>query len=287
MSEPIRTDAATRTDDRGREITLSFDVMSEGTHPVLLVNGLGSPRVSFQPGFCAELAARDLAVVRFDNRDTGHSSRVVGDRPLEATYDLGDMALDAIAVLDAVGWDTAHVVGQSMGGMIAQQLAISHADRVRSLTSFMSSTGNRDYGRPTTEAAAALLAQPPSDREAWIAHRIETERIWASPELWDPDWVRAKAEAMLDHGVDDQGTARQYRALLGNNREDALRALDLPTLVIHGTADTLLTPSAGRRTAELVPGARLVEIEGMGHDLPPGWWPRLADEIGGFVASVG
>ncbi len=287
MSQPIRTGVATRTDDRGREISLAYDVMSEGTHPVLLVNGLGSNRVAFQEGFCAELAARDLAVVRFDNRDTGHSSRVVGDRPLEATYDLGDMALDAIAVLDAVGWSSAHVVGQSMGGMIAQQLAIAHPDRISSLTSFMSSTGNREYGKPTTEAAEALLSRPPDDHEGWIAHRLQTERIWASPDLWDPAWVRAKAESMLAHGVDDDGTARQYRALLGNDREDGLRRLTVPALVIHGTADTLLTPSGGRRTAELIPDARLVEVEGLGHDLPPGMWARIADEIAGFVSSGG
>ncbi len=275
-----------RTDAAGREVELAYDVMSDGDQPVLLINGLGSNRVAFEAGFCAALAERGAAVVRFDNRDTGQSSRVVGDRPLEATYTVRDMADDAIAVLDAVGWDTAHVVGQSMGGMIAQHVAIHHAERVRSLTSVMSSTGARGYGKPTTEAAEALLSRPPADREGWLAHRIETERIWASPDHWDPAWVRAKAEAMLDHGVDDDGTARQYRALLGDDREGLLAELDVATLVIHGTADTLLTPSAGRRTAEVIPGARLVEVEGMGHDLPPALWAPLADEIIGHVRSV-
>ncbi len=184
-------------------------------------------------------------------------------------------------------WQTAHVFGQSMGGMIAQQLAIDVPDRVRSLTSLMSSTGHPEFGRSSREARAALLASPPADEAGWIANRLETERIWCSPDLWDPVWVESKGRAMLDHGVDPAGAARQYRAVASSgSRDDALATLDVPTLVIHGSADTLVTPSGGQHTADVIPGAGYVEIQGMGHDLPPALWPRIADEIDRFTATV-
>ncbi len=254
-----------------------------GSTPLLLINGLGSPSVAYQRGFVQELLDAGFDVVRFDNRDLGRSSRIdpTLDDPI---YTAIDMANDAVAVLDAVGWERAVVFGQSMGGMIAQQLAIDHPERVSHLVSLMSSTGNRSVGRPSESARAGLLAVPPADRDGWIAHRVDTERFWASPGFWDPDWVAAKGAEMFDHGIDPAGTARQYRAVMASpQRDEALGSLSVPTLVIHGSADTLIDPSGGRHTASCVPGSRYIEIEGMGHDLPPALWPRLSSEVATFI----
>ncbi|MDH3306612.1 MAG: alpha/beta fold hydrolase [Acidimicrobiia bacterium] len=260
---------------------------------LLLINGLGSPLVSFDEGFVAELVDRGFSVVRFDNRDAGRSGRVFEDRNAHGyhfdrpPYTLIEMARDVVAVLDAVGWDAAHLLGQSMGGMIAQQVAISHPDRARSLTSFMSSTGNPDHGRATDEAHAALIRPAPRDREAWIAYTVETARLWATPDSWDPEAVRRRAARKFDYGIDVFGTGRQFRAILASgDRDDELSRLTVPTLVIHGSADTLIQPDGGRHTAALIPGARYVELEGLGHDLPPSRWALLADTVTSFVADL-
>lgn len=248
---------------------------------ILLINGLGSPMVSYEQGFLDELTDRGYSVIRFDNRDVGQSPR----HP--EGYDLADMVEDTIEVLDAAGWSSAHVFGQSMGGMIAQQLTIDAPNRVSSLTSLMSGTGNPGFGRSTEEAKVALLTPAPADPEGWLANRLETEKLWCSPEHWDPAWVESKARAMLAHGVDPAGAARQYRAAAGGgNRDEALGLVTTPTLVLHGSADTLITPSGGQHTAEVIPGARYVEIEGMGHDLPPGLWGRLATEADTFISAL-
>ena len=248
---------------------------------LLLINGLGSPMVSYEQGFLDELTTRGFSVIRFDNRDVGKSPRY------PEGYELADMVEDTIEVLDAAGWETAHVFGQSMGGMIAQQLTVEAPHRVTSLTSLMSATGNPGFGRSGDAARSALLTTPPEGPDGWLSNRVETEKIWCSPEHWDPSWVEAKGRAMLAHGVDVAGTARQYRAIAAaGNRDDALATIATPTLVMHGSADTLITPSGGQHTAEVIPGARYVEIEGMGHDLPPALWARLADEVDAFTASV-
>lgn len=252
-----------------------------GSDPLLLINGLGSPMVAYELGFVAELTSRGFEVVRFDNRDVGRSPR----HP--EGYEFADMVEDTIEVLDDVGWDSAHVLGQSMGGMIAQQLTIDAPHRVRSLTSLMSSTGARGVGRSTDEARAALLRTAPDDHEGWLAHRLETEKVWCSPDHWDPSWVEAKARAMLEHGVDPAGSVRQYRAVAAaGSRDDALAGLSTPTLVLHGSADTLITPSGGQHTADVIPDARYVEIDGMGHDLPPAFWGRIGEEVRSFVDGV-
>ncbi len=248
---------------------------------LLLINGLGSPMVSYEQGFLDELTSRGFSVIRFDNRDVGQSPR----HP--EGYQLTDMVEDTIEVLDAAGWETAHVFGQSMGGMIAQELAAEAPHRVSSLISLMSATGNPGFGRSTDAARAALLTTPPEGPDGWLANRVETEKIWCSPDHWDPAWVEAKGRAMIAHGVDVAGSARQYRAVAaGGNRDARLAAISVPTLVMHGSADTLITPSGGQHTAEVIPGARYVEIEGMGHDLPPGLWARLAKEADDFIASL-
>lgn len=256
--------------------------------PLLLVNGLGSPLVAFEPGFVAELGARGFSVTRFDNRDIGRSTRIEAFGWPVPPYTLADMAADAVAVLDAAGWPAAHVLGQSMGGMIAQRMAIDHPGRVASLISVMSASGEPGYGISTEEAATAILQPAPRDPEQWLDHRVATEKVWASPDHWDEDWVRAKGQAMLRHGIDPDGAFRQFRAVHQTpSRDPELARLDVPTLVIHGSADPLITPCGGRHVANVVPGARYVEIEGMGHDLPPGLWARLADEVAGFVAELG
>ena len=256
--------------------------------PLQLINGLGSPHVSYEEGFVAELVGRGFSVVRFDNRDVGQSSRVSEEEGKRgALYTMVDMAADAAAVLDAVGWGDAHIFGQSMGGMIAQQLAIGFPQRVRSLISVMSRTGHRDFGRPTAEALEAILRRAPMDREGWLQNRADSAKIWGSPEAADPEWVAAKGRALFDYGIDVDGTARQYRAIgASGSRDEQLAELDVPTLVIHGSADTLIQPDGGRHTADVIPNARYVELDGFGHDLPPAWWPTLADLVADFVAEV-
>ena len=260
------------------------DAAAEQSRPLLLISGLGSPLVSFEPGFVALLNEAGFSVARFDNRDVGRSSRIEDRAAGKTPYTIADMAADAVAVLDQIGWADAHVLGQSMGGMIAQQLAIEHPDRVRSLIALMTASGERGYGRPTEEAVAALIRPAPDDGDGWLQHRLETERIWASPQHWSPEWVMAKGRAMVDHGVDPKGTVRQYRAIgAAGSRDRALATLATPTLVMHGSADTLIQPDAGRHLAEVIPGAQYVEIEGMGHDLPPSLWERLVSEVDRFV----
>lgn len=254
----------------------------EGGEPLLLVNGLSSPRVAYEDGFVAELNHRGFDVVRFDNRDTGRATSTNGG------YLLVDQAADAVAVIDDVGWDSAHVFGMSMGGMIVQQLGISFPDRLRSIISLMSNTGNPAYGRSSEEAQKALLTPSPTEREAWLDHRVKNEKIWASPAHYSEESSRAKGELLFDYGVQPKNVVHQYTAIVKSGpREDALREVRVPTLVLHGTEDTLITPSGGERTAEVMPNATYVPLEGMGHDLPAHYWPIIADHVASHVAGVG
>ncbi len=278
-----------RADNAGVGLAWVLDRPAAGDGiPLLLINGLGSPLVAFEPGFVALLVERGCAVARFDNRDVGRSDRVEKGPPGQPTpYTVSDMAADAVAVLDAIGWPNAHVLGQSMGGMIAQQLAIEHPDRVRSLIPLMTSSGQPGFGRPTDAAMEALLRPAPTEREAWIDHRVATERVWASPGEWSEPWLRAKSEALWAHGIDAKGTFRQFRAIrAAGSRDEALGRLTTPTHVIHGSADTLIAPDGGRHLADVIPGARYTEIDGLGHDLPPGLWAPIAELVAGFAAAV-
>ncbi len=253
----------------------------DGGEPLLLVNGLSSPRVSYEDGLVAEFNDRGFDVVRFDNRDAGRATSTNGG------YLLADQANDAIAVIDAVGWNTAHVFGMSMGGMIVQQLGIDHADRLRSITSLMSNTGNPKFGSATKEAQAALLKPSPIEREAWLDQRVATEHIWASPDHWTEAGSRAKGELMFDYGVQPRRTVHQYNAIVKSpRREDALRQVQVPTLVMHGTADTLITPPGGVRTAEIMPNATFISLEGMGHDLPKFYWPIIAGHVADLAGKL-
>jgi len=252
-----------------------------GGEPLLLINGLGSPMVAYEVGFVAELHNSGFDVVRYDNRDAGRSTSTEGG------YLLGDMATDAVTIMDAAGWDTAHVFGMSMGGMIVQQLGIDAAPRLRSITSLMSHTGNQEFGTSSRAARKALLTPSPPDRDGWLASRVETEQIWASPAEWSVESSRAKGELLYDYGVQPAQVVHQYNAIMkSEDREEQLRAVQTPTLVLHGSADTLIHPSGGQRTAEIMPNARYVELDGMGHDLPAAYWPTIAGHLRSFVDSL-
>jgi pimeloyl-ACP methyl ester carboxylesterase len=233
-------------------------------------------------------------VIRFDNRDAGRSTSrpewgvpdvraiVAGDRTT-VPYLLADLAADTAGLLDALGVPRAHVVGASMGGMIAQQVAIDHPDRVASLCSIMSTTGERSVGRATPEAAAVLARPPAPDRAAAVAASVASARIVGSPgyPAAEEELVR-RAEAKYDRAYNPIGTLRQYAAIIASpERTDALGKVTVPTVVIHGAADPLITLSGGEATAAAVPGAELVVLDGMGHDLPRPLWPRIISVIAG------
>jgi pimeloyl-ACP methyl ester carboxylesterase len=249
--------------------------------------------IAWDTELCEQLAARGFRVVRFDNRDAGLSTflsepvdvfevmrQVASGEQSTVPYLIADMANDAVGLLDHLGVAQAHVVGASLGGMIAQAIAIGHPDRVASLTSVMSTTGDPDVGMPSSEAIAALLEPPPTTREQLAERRVACGYIWGSVGLFDDDELRAEAAASWDRQHDPDGVVRQLAAILASgSRSDGLRVLDVPTLVIHGTIDNLVAPSGGERTAEVVPDAKLLMIEGMGHDLPRPLWAQFVDAV--------
>jgi pimeloyl-ACP methyl ester carboxylesterase len=281
-----------------RGIVLEYEAFGDPADPaVLLVMGFGTQLLGWDADFCRLLAAGGRHVIRYDNRDCGLSTKhhespvdlvdlitavTSGDvdRALAmAPYSLRDMARDAVDLLQGLGIERANVVGSSMGGMIAQKMAIEFPDHVRSLTSMMASTGEAEYGQPTPEAQQVLFAPRPDDRDGYIA-AAERDLVWASRRYGDPAALRALAAASYDRSYYPAGVPRQLAAMiLDGSRADALQTLDVPTLVIHGQDDTLIDPSGGRRTAELVPHARFLLVEDMGHDRPRALWPRLVNAI--------
>ena len=277
---------------RNGELTLCYETFGDPADPtVLLVMGLGTQMVGWNEDFCRELVERGFHVVRYDNRDVGRSSRVDAPAPTvgqllrrsksAAAYRLSDMAADGMAVLDCLGVDSAHVVGASMGGMIAQSMAFRHPDRVRSLVSIMSNTGSRITGQPQLKLYPVLLRQAPREREAFVEHVVRVFTAIGSPGFdRDLDDLREMAQTSWDRGHDRAGPARQLAAIVASgNRTADLRRITVPTVVIHGKQDKLVGPSGGRATAKAIPGAQLVEIDGMAHDLPRGAWPRIIDAI--------
>lgn len=245
---------------------------------VLLVNGLGSQMTRWPEAFCEKLVARGYRAIRFDNRDTGLSTW-----PSEP-YTLKDMANDAVAVLDAAGVKQAHVAGVSMGGMIVQRMALDHPDRVRSMTSIMSTTGEPSTMNPEP-AAGGVLTQPApdpkADYEAYVAHGIRNARIIGSPaHPWTDEEIRARVIAEHARAFNPPGVARQMAAVRGDgDRTLALKGLRLPVVVLHGADDPLLTKVGGEATATAIPGAELRIVPGMGHDLPPGLYDTFVDAI--------
>ena len=259
-------------------IELFYESFGSADDPtVLLVCGLGMQCTGYSDAFVGSFVDRGFHVVRYDNRDAGLS----GDGP--TGYRLSDMAADGIAVLDAVGVEQAHIFGVSMGGMIVQTMTIEHPDRVLSLTSMMSNTGERQYGQPTEEAMAQLTAVPPTTPEQAADAAVKSQKLWGSPAYFDEDYTRRTSNEAFARANRPEGTMRQFMAIMadGSSRAEKLRAIATPTLVIHGTADNLIDVSGGERTAELIPGSQLEIIEGLGHDLPR----ELVDRVVALAAD--
>jgi pimeloyl-ACP methyl ester carboxylesterase len=282
------------------DIELAYETFGEPSDvPVLLIMGLATQMIGWPDDFCRELAARGHFVVRFDNRDIGLSTHlhdagmpdvmaVVGGDTSSVPYALADLADDTVGLLDALGLASAHLVGASMGGMIAQLLAIRNPERVRSLTSIMSSTGDPEVGRPSDAALGALLAPAAKDREGAIRRAIDAYRVIGSPgfEL-DEAALSERAGLAFDRAHDPAGVARQFVAIVSTDDRTAdLATITVPTLVIHGAEDQLIDVSGGRATAAALPGCELMVVEGMGHDLPRGVWPRILDAISALVARA-
>ena len=269
-------------------IHLSYEDRGGPGEPLLLVMGLGAQLTSWPPAFVDGLARRGFRVVLADNRDSGLSTHfdAVAVNPFEVDpakvpYLLADMAEDLLGLLDHLGIARAHLVGASMGGAIAQTLALDHPERVRSLCSIMSTTGASDVGLPTAEAVMALLAPPPTSREEALDRSLQvTAVIGSRSHPPDPDEARRRAGEAYDRAFYPEGSGRQLAAMMASgDRTDRLRRLDLPTLVVHGLQDTLIQPDGGRATAAAIPGAELLELADMGHDLPAHLVPRIVDAI--------
>jgi pimeloyl-ACP methyl ester carboxylesterase len=276
-------------------IEIEYETFGEASDPpLLLVMGLGAQLIAWDGEFCEGLVDRGFFVIRYDNRDVGLSTRIevgeldtmteimklfTGGAP-SAPYLLADMAEDAIGLLDHLGIDRAHVVGASMGGMIAQSLAIAHPERVLSLTSIMSTTGDPDVGAPDPEILPLLLVAAPTEREAYIATAVRAGKLIGSPEHFDEALAADKAGRAFDRAFYPAGMGHQLLAIVSSpSRSDALRQLDINTLVVHGDVDPLVKVSGGERTAEVIPGAELLILEGMGHDLPSYYWPQVIEAI--------
>jgi pimeloyl-ACP methyl ester carboxylesterase len=265
--------------------------------PLVLVMGLATQMIAWDEEFCAMLAERGFRVVRFDNRDIGRSTHLDGAHlpsrfelflGRNPAYLLSDMAADTAGLMDHLGIESAHVVGVSMGGMIGQTLAIERPERVRSLVSMHSTTGSRRVGHPTLKVFGLMLSEAPRDREAFIERIRRTYALIGSPAYpTDEERLRRVAELSWERGHDPRGVLRQLHAISSSgDRTAALRRLDLPVTVIHGTRDTLIRISGGRATARAIPGARLRIFEGLGHDLPRELWPIFVDEIAGTAARA-
>jgi pimeloyl-ACP methyl ester carboxylesterase len=272
---------------------LEYEVIGDaGAPPIVLAMGFAMQMVAWDDDFCAALAERGFRVVRFDNRDIGLSTHLLdlgvpdfmrammGDASV-APYTLGDMADDVAGLLDALDVRAAHVVGASMGGFMVQELTIRHPDRVLSLASIMSTTGARGIAQPTPEASAALLTPPPADRAAALERALGIWRVIGSPDFTiDEARIRRRTERAWDRDHEATGVARQLAAILtSRDRTEDLGRVRAPTVVIHGAADPLIPVTGGQATAAAIPGARLVVVPGMGHDLPVGAWPTIIDAI--------
>ncbi|WP_241038265.1 alpha/beta fold hydrolase [Blastococcus litoris] len=283
------------------DLEIAYETFGDaGDPPVLLVMGLATQMIGWPDEFCADLAGRGHFVVRFDNRDIGLSTHlhsagapdimaVFGGDASTVAYGLPDLAGDTIGLLDALGLDSVHLVGASMGGMIAQLVAVQAPERVRSLTSIMSTTGEPGVGAPAEVALPVLLAPAATDRESAIQRVVDTYRVIGSPGFeFDEAALRDRAGLSFDRAHDPAGVARQLAAILTtHDRTPDLAKVAVPTLVIHGSKDTLVDVSGGKATAAAVPGAELLLVEGMGHDLPRAMWPEILDRISALIPRAG
>ena len=299
MQQQVASNDGERMVDVGRGIELCCETFGDRSDPpLLLVMGLGMQMLHWPPGLIAILIERGHYVVRFDNRDRGRSTHVTTPPPSRMRlltrrfgpdqYTLEDMALDTVGLLDALELDSAHLVGVSMGGMIAQTVAATRPRRVRSLTSIMSTTGSRRAGQPKPHILPALLKPAPRERDAYVEHMLGVlTAIGAPGDVLDTPEGRAYLAHTHERDPDVRGTGRQLAAILASgDRTKRLHGITAPTLVIHGDKDPLITPSGGRATAKAIAGARLMLVPGMGHGLPERLWPQLVDAIAEHVAAA-
>ncbi|MHB1090559.1 MAG: alpha/beta fold hydrolase [Ilumatobacteraceae bacterium] len=283
-------------------IELEYDSFGSPNDPaLLLIIGFGAQMVAWETDFCNMLAAGGLHIIRFDNRDCGLSTHLDGvvvdtddviraamfEEPIPPVpYTLSDMTSDAVGLLDYLGIERAHVLGASMGGMIAQTFAIEYPQRTLSLTSVMSMTGELEYGQSTPEAIEALLTPPPTDREGYITFSLRWQ-AWHSKKYRSDELSYAAAARDYDRMFYPEGSSRQLAAIYASlSRAERLKNLNVPTLVVHGMDDTLIAPSGGQRTAELIPNARFLMLEDMGHDLPRPLWPTFVSAVHELTQSV-
>jgi pimeloyl-ACP methyl ester carboxylesterase len=289
---------------RANGIDICYDVFGySDAEPMVMIMGLGAQLIHWDDEFCRELAGRGFRVIRFDNRDIGQSSIMTGGKklslyelaklrflniPLAAPYKLSDMAADTVALLDALQIRKAHVVGASMGGMIAQEMAIAYPERLRSLTSIMSTTGDPRLPQPSRQVTMKLMEKQPDGYDAFIERFKQTWmflRAGSFPEDEARDLDRA--ERTFARGLSPDGVGRQLRAILASgSRKERLAQVTAPTLVIHGKVDPLVHPAAGRDTAASIPGAKLLMVDRMGHALPISMWPMLIGAIARHAQSA-
>ena len=280
------------------EIELAYEEVAGDRRdpPLLMVQGLGAQMVAWRDGLLHELAARGLRVIRFDNRDVGFSTHLdgvpdmrammAGDRS-SAVYTIEDMATDTLGLMDALGLDSVHLCGVSMGGMIAQTVAAVAPERVRSLTSMSSTTGERAVSQPTEEARANLFGARPTTADEAAERAVASAGVIGSPGLVDEEWVRWRGREEFERAFDPGGYLRQLAAIWASgNRTEVVRTITAPTLVLHGELDPLIPLAGGQATARAVEGAELVVIEGMAHDLPPELWPQLVEPIARHVHAA-
>ena len=274
-------------------IDLCYETFGAASDPaLLLVMGLGAQMIWWEADFCRALAERGYYVIRFDNRDIGKSTHIqapppdlmafmTNRAPLRAPYDLNDMARDTVGLLDALGIASAHVVGASMGGMIAQVLAISFPERVRTLTSIMSTTGERGLPQGKPEVFAAISAPPPLTAAEFVETNVRVaELLRGYPDGAEEADARVRATRAAARGLNPMGGLRQMGAILASgSRKEALAKVSAPTLVIHGADDPLVPVEGGQATARAIPGAKLMILERMGHTLPRALWPQIVDAI--------
>jgi pimeloyl-ACP methyl ester carboxylesterase len=290
----------TSTDNR--QIELEYDHFGNPTDPaLLLIMGFTAQMVAWDEEFCTQLADRGHFVIRFDNRDCGLSTKLHGvpsnsdavimaammetEMPTVA-YTLSDMAADAMKVLDHLNIERAHIMGASMGGMIAQTVAIEHPHRVKTLISIMSQPGELTVGQPTQEAMELIVTPAPTDRDEYIAFAPKWQ-LWQSKKYRSDEVSRRNAIRDFDRSNYPEGGPRQMAAIYASgSRAEGLQKLQVPTLVIHGTEDQLITPSGGERTAELIPNSTLLMVDDMGHDMPQPLWPLYFDAITKHTALV-
>lgn len=286
---------------RANGIEIAYDSFGESVSPpLMLIMGFTAQMVMWDEGFCEGLARRGYRVIRFDNRDVGHSTwfteagtpkigalvaAMLRGEPFRVPYKLIDMAEDTLGLMDVLGIESAHVAGMSMGGMIAQTMAVHYPERVKTLTSLSSTTGHPGLPQATPEAWEMLTKPAPMDREGFIDHAVPVWRVINGPQMTiDEDFIRRRARRTFERGVSREGYARQMAAITASgSRRKALQSVHVPTLVIHGDADPLLPLVHGIATAEAIPGAKLRIVKGMGHDIPPVVWPELIEAIAGHA----